>query len=106
MYRRNPKLHLPWKRWLEIAAEEELCIINWVDQLDPPPSPEFTLRNLGAQDLRDISGPYIENILYGHSDCESFSVIPWSEGMWFYCRRGNIILTLSHWHFIRAARPS
>jgi hypothetical protein len=77
------KLHLPWKRWLELAAKEALCIIDWVDGIIPP-GPEFDIKKLGAGELRDIAGSYVDNILNGSDDYEVFSVIRWSAGVWFY----------------------
>jgi hypothetical protein len=78
----NPRYHLPWKRWLDIAAKEELCIIGWVDGIIPP-GYDFDIKKLGAGELREISGSYVDALLNGDDDHEVFSIIHWTPGAWF-----------------------
>lgn len=73
-------MNLPWKRWVEVAAKEELCIIGWVDGILPP-GPNFDIKKLGASELRQIAGSYVDNALNGSDDYEVFTVIRWSRGM-------------------------
>lgn len=75
----KPKIHLPWKHWVELAAKEELCIVGWVDGIIPPGS-DFDIKKLGAGELRKIVGSYIDHVLNGDNTYEAFSVIRWSEG--------------------------
>lgn len=75
------KVNLPWRRWVDLAAKEELCIIDWVDGLFPP-GPDFEIKKFGAIELRRIAGSYIDFILKGKVPYEVFSVIRWSPGVW------------------------
>jgi hypothetical protein len=76
----NQKIHLPWKRWLDIAARETLCIMDWVDGILPP-GPKFDLKKLVAGEIRDIAGSYVDGTLNGSDDYEAFSMIHWSAGV-------------------------
>jgi hypothetical protein len=76
------KIHLPWKRWLELAWKEFLCIIGWVDGVMPP-GPDFDIKKLGAGDVREIAGSYVDNILNGTNNYQAFSVVRWSAGVWY-----------------------
>ena len=85
-------MHLPWKRWVEFTVKEELCIIGWIDRIIPS-GPDFDIKKLGASDLREVAGPYVDSILNGNDkDCEVFSVVRWSPGVWFICHYDNIVL--------------
>jgi hypothetical protein len=75
------KIHLPWKRWLEVAWKEFLCIIGWVDGVMPP-GPDFDIKKLGAGDVREIAGSYVDNILSGTNNYQA-SVVRWSAGVWY-----------------------
>ena len=85
------KMRLPWKRWLDLAAKEFLCIIGWEDGIMPP-GPEFDIKKLGAGELRDIAGSYVDNTLNDSDNYEAFSVIRWSKGVWFSSHYNNTIL--------------
>ena len=85
------KVHLPWKRWIEVATKNKLCIMNWAKGI-PPPGPNFEIRKLSASCLRTITKSFIENTLAGKSECEVFSVISWSNGVWFSCCYINTVL--------------
>jgi hypothetical protein len=74
------KNHLPWKRWVELAAKEALCMIGWGDGILPP-GPDFNIKKLNASEIRDIAGSYVDSTLIGSDDYEAFSVIRWSAGM-------------------------
>jgi hypothetical protein len=74
------KVHLPWRRWLDVVAREELCIVDWVKGIIPP-GPDFDIKKLGASDVRAIAGSYVDAVLNGKDDYEAFSVIRWSEGV-------------------------
>jgi hypothetical protein len=75
------KIHLPWKRWLELAWKC-LCIIGWVDGVMLP-GPDFDIKKLGAGDVHEISGSYVDNILNGTNNYQAFSVVHWSAGVWY-----------------------
>jgi hypothetical protein len=77
-------MKLPWKRWVDLAAKEELCIISWVDGVMPP-GPDFDIKKLGAGELRSLAGSYVDAILTGSDDYEAFSVIRWTAGKSVYC---------------------
>jgi hypothetical protein len=85
-------MHLPWKRWVEVAAKEELCIVNWVDEILPP-GPNFDIKKLGASELREIAGSYVDCALNGDENYDAFSVIRWPAGVWFICHYNNTALT-------------
>jgi len=87
----NQKIHLPWKRWLDIAAKEALCIIDWVNGILPP-GPDFDIKKLGAGELRDIAGSYVDSVLNSGDDYDAFSVIRWTAGVSDYYHRNTIIL--------------
>jgi hypothetical protein len=86
-------MHLPWKRWVELAAKEFLCIIGWEDGTMAP-GPGFDIKKLGASELRDIAGSYVDCTLNGNDDYEAFSVIRWSEGVWFYSHYNSTVLMI------------
>jgi hypothetical protein len=88
----NLKLYIPWKRWLDVAAKEELCIVDWIDSIMPP-GPDFDIKGLDSGELRELVGPYIDAILEGHDSHGTFSMVRWSEGVWFDCCYNNTILT-------------
>jgi hypothetical protein len=67
-------MHLPWKRWLEIAAQEELHMIGWEDRIMPP-GPGFDTKKLGAGEVHDIAGSYVESALNGSDDYEALATI-------------------------------
>jgi hypothetical protein len=73
------RLHLLWKRWLDLTGKEQLCIINWEDGIRPP-GPDFNAKMLGAGDLHRITGSYVDTILGGGEDYEAFSVVRWTTG--------------------------
>lgn len=89
----NQKIHLPWKRWLELAAQEGLCIIDWVDGVIPP-GPDFDVKKLIASEIRDIAGSYVDSILNGSDHYKAFSVIRWSAGVWDYYHHDNLVLMI------------
>jgi hypothetical protein len=76
----DPRVRLPWKRWLDVAAKEELCINGWIEEVLPP-GPDFDIKKLGAGALRDISGSYVDHLLNGTMDYEAFTVTRWSAGV-------------------------
>ncbi len=73
-------MHLPWKHWVELSAKEELCIVGWIDGILPP-GPDFDIKKLGASELREIAGSYVNTILNGNDNYDVFSVIRWTEGV-------------------------
>lgn len=93
VYSTTSKMRLPWKRWVEVAGKEELCIIDWVDGAIPP-GPDFDIKKLGAPELREIAGSYVDGVLNGDNDPEAFSVIHWSAGVWFKCHYNSTLLTI------------
>ena len=73
-------MHLPWKRWVELSAKEELCIVGWIDGILPP-GPDFDIKKLGASELREIAGSYVDTVLNGNDNYDIFSVIRWTKGV-------------------------
>jgi hypothetical protein len=67
--------------------------IDWTDKIIPP-GPDFDLKKLGASELREITGSYVDTIINGQDDYEAFSVLRWSAGVWFDHRYNNTLLTL------------
>jgi hypothetical protein len=98
----SQKMHLPWKCWVDVAAKEKLCIIDWINGVLPPGS-DFNIKKLGASEIHEITGSYVDSILNGNIDYKVFSVICWSTGVWFYCCH-NILYSIDI--FIRAVCSS
>ena len=71
--------------------KEELCIINWEDEIRPPGS-NFNAKKLGAKDLYHIVRFYINTILSGGKDYKAFSVVYWTASALDYHHPNNIIL--------------
>jgi len=73
-------MHLPWKRWVELSAKEELCIVGWINGILPP-GPDFDIKKLGASELQEIAGSYVDTVLNGNDNYDVFSVIRWTKGV-------------------------
>jgi hypothetical protein len=84
-------MNLPLKRWVELAAKEEVCMIGWEDGVMAP-GPDFDIKKLGAGELRSLAGSYVDAILNGSDDYEAFSVIRWTPGGSVFCHHDNIFL--------------
>ena len=54
-------------------GKEQLCIINWEDEIRLP-GPDFDAKKLGARDHHRIAGSYINTKLDGGEDHQAFSV--------------------------------
>ena len=74
------KTNVSWKRWVELAAKEELCITGWTDGILPP-GLDFEIRKMGAGELREITGSYVDSTLKNKDRYEAFSVARWSTGV-------------------------
>jgi hypothetical protein len=47
------------------------------------PGPDFDIKKLGAGDVHEIAGSYVDNILNGTNNYQAFSVVRWSAGVWY-----------------------
>lgn len=52
---------LPWKWFDDVAAKEQICIVNYPDDVIPP-GPNFDVKKLSATELQLLVGPYIATI--------------------------------------------
>lgn len=71
---------MPWKHFEDVAAKEELCIVNWPDNVMAP-GPGFDLKKLTPAELQLLVGAYIDAVQSG-SDVNgtTFHIKKWSQG--------------------------
>lgn len=74
--------YVPWVRWLEVAAERHLVIVDWPEEV-PPPGPGFDSKKLCGPSVKKMVAAYIDNIVNQTPIKEGllFSVEKWSDGM-------------------------
>jgi hypothetical protein len=50
-----------------------------------PPGPNFDIKKLGAGDVHEIAGSYVDNILNDNDtdNYQAFSVVRWSASVWY-----------------------
>jgi hypothetical protein len=67
-----------WKDWLVTAWHNKLCLVDWPDDV-PAPGPGFSVKKLGALQLRAIVAGYI-NQTEGQDDQVVPHMVDWSTG--------------------------
>ena len=72
---------LPWKQFDDVAAKEQICIVNYPDDVIPP-GPNFDVKKLSSTELQLLVGPYIAAV-QAEKDITgtTFRVKKWSQGM-------------------------
>jgi hypothetical protein len=70
---------MTWKGWLKTARENQLRIIDWPGDVQPP-GPGFAIRGIGTMALRILVGDYIEYKLNGGSMPIVPKIEKWTEG--------------------------
>ena len=72
---------LTWEQFDDVAAKEQICIVNYLDGVIPP-GPNFDIKKLSVMELQLLVGPYIAAI-QAEEDIAgtTFHVVKWPQGM-------------------------
>lgn len=71
---------MPWKKWLKLAMESQIRIVNWPAHVVAP-GPSFDFKKIRANHLADMVKDYIDNKQGGDA---SLALVPkierWTDG--------------------------
>ena len=72
---------LPWKQFDDVAAKEQICIVNYPDGVIPP-GPNFNVNKLSITELQLLVGQYIAAIQAEEDIAGTiFRVVKWPQDM-------------------------
>ena len=79
-YLDSSNIPIPWKTWLNFAAKHNLYLKGWRNHVISP-GPDFMLKKIPANDLRDMVRDYVDGNLTSNT---TFTVEKWSAGAFYY----------------------
>jgi hypothetical protein len=65
----------PWKLWANVALRLQIKLINWSNEVMPPPGPGFKVDDLKVYDWKTLALPII------NESKNSLNIIRWTAGM-------------------------
>ena len=67
-------LSFPWKLWANLACRLQIKLINWSNDVTPPPGPGFKVDDLKVYDRKSLVLPIIND------SKDKLDIVKWDAG--------------------------